>query len=220
MLPSKTPLSPIPPSGYYYANNIARIYLKSIRELIGAAAYADLLQDIGLSRYLNVLPPDDFEQQFDFSDFSNLTAGLDRLEALDPHDPPVTIEAGRACFKYSLKTFGGLAGFSQVLMGFQVFPLNIKIKLGLQAMAITFKTFSDQLVEVTETPDSYQYRILRCPVCWGRHSDKPVCSMAYGLLEAGLYWVTNRHYHITETECCAMGAASCTLVIDKTPLPE
>jgi len=220
MLPANPPLSPIPPSGYFYANKIARIYLKSIRELVGAATYADLLQHTGLSRYLNTLPPDNFEQEFDFSDFSNLTAGLDRLQALNPQDPPLPIEAGRACYKDSLKTFGGLAGFSQVSMGFQVFPLNIKIKLGLHAMAITFKTFSDQLVEVSETPDSYVYRILRCPVCWGRHSDQPACSMAYGLLEAGLYWVTNRHYHITETECCAMGAESCALVIDKTPLPE
>jgi len=210
----------IPPSGYHYSNNIGRIYLQSIRDLLGGPTYAEMLTDIGLHQYIRDLPPNNFEKHFEFAHFSMLTAALEQLQAVNPRNPSLPVEAGRRCFKDALKSFGALAGFSQQSLALQVFPLNIKLKLGLQAMAITFNTFSDQRTEVDEQPDSYVYRILRCPVCWGRHADQPTCIMATGLLAAGLHWITDREYHITETECCAVGAQACTLVIDKTPLPE
>ena len=210
----------IPASGYFYANKMARIYLVAIRDLLGELAYADNLRGIGLERYLDKLPPDNFDKQFDFSDFSMLTASLEHLQAAKPQKSPLPFEAGKMCFKGGLKTFGGLAGFSQSSLGFQVFPVNIRLKLGLQATAITFNTFSDQLTEVKELDDSYLYTIHRCPACWGQHADKPACSRAAGLLAAGLYWVTNREYRVTETDCVAVGADACTFVIEKTPLPE
>jgi len=212
--------STIPPSGYFYANKMARIYMLAIRDLLGESAYADNLREIGLERYLDKLPPDNFDKQFDFSDFSMLTASLERLQATSPQKPVLPFEAGRMCFKGGLKSFGGLAGFSQSSLGFQVFPLNIKLKLGLQATAITFNTFSDQLTEVKALDDSYLYTIHRCPACWGQHTDKPACSMAAGLLAAGLNWITQREYRVTETACIAVGAEACTFVIDNMPLPE
>ncbi|MHB8625166.1 MAG: V4R domain-containing protein [Aggregatilineales bacterium] len=209
---------PIPPSGYYYPNKIGRIYLEAIQEVIGRLALTDLLRRIGLERYGDALPPNNFQRTFDFADFSTLTAGLEQLQAADPHNPPVPYEASRLCFAGGMKGFGALAGFSQAALGFQVLPVPIKIKMGLQAMAMVFTTLSDQLTEVEQGQDSYRYVIRRCPMCWGRRADTPICAGCGALLTEGLHWVTQHHYRVTETECCAAGAETCTFVIDKTPL--
>jgi hypothetical protein len=209
---------PIPSSGYHYPNKIGRIYLEAIQEVIGASALTDLLHQIGLERYVDRLPPNNFQRTFDFADFSTLTAGLEELQAADPHNPSLPYEASRLCFTGGMKGFGALAGFSQVSLGFQVLPIAVKVKMGLQAMAMVFTTLSDQLTEVEQVSDAYQYVIRRCPMCWGRRADQPICAGCGAFLAEGLHWVTQHHYRVTEIECCATGAETCTFVIDKTPL--
>ena len=85
-------------------------------------------------------------------------------------------------------------------------------------MAKTFTQFSDQISRVEEFDDHYIYVIERCPSCWGRHSDRPVCHAAVGLLEAGIEWGTGRKFKIVETECIAKGDATCIFQISKEPL--
>ena len=209
---------PIPPSGYHYPNKIGRIYLEAIQEVIGETALTDLLHQVGLERYQGTLPPNNFQREFDFADYSTLCAGLEQLQVIHPHEPPLTYEASRLCFTGGMKGFGALAGFSQVSLGFQVLPTAIKIKMGLQAMAMVFSTLSDQPTEVQDQPDFYNYIIHRCPVCWGRHADHPICAGGGALIAEGLHWVTQHRYRVTEARCFARGDDACTFEIDKTPL--
>ena len=209
---------PIPLSGYHYPNKIGRIYLEAIQAVIGPAALADLLRQVGLERYAATLPPNNFQREFDFAEFSTLTVGLEQLQAADPHDPSLPYEASRLCFTGGMKTFGALAGFSQVSLGFQVFPVPVKIRMGLQAMAMVFTTLSDQHTEVEEQPDCYLYVIRRCPICWGRHGDQPLCAGGGALIAEGLHWITQHQYRVTEIRCAALGDDACTFQIDKLAL--
>lgn len=209
---------PIPLSGYRYPNKIGRIYLEAIQEVIGPSALADLLHQVGLERYDGALPPNNFQREFDFAEFSTLTVGLEQLQATDPHDPSLPYEASRLCFTGGMKNFGALAGFSQVSLGFQVLPTPVKVKMGLQALAMVFTTLSDQHTEVEERSDCYLYLIRRCPICWGRHADHPLCAGGGALIAEGLHWITQHHYRVTEIQCFASGDDACTFQIDKTPL--
>ena len=60
-------------------------------------------------------------------------------------------------------------------------------------MATIFTNFSDQVSEVSEHDDHYTYTIKKCPVCFGRKADKPICHAAVGLLQEGLRWVSGGH---------------------------
>jgi predicted hydrocarbon binding protein len=98
-------------------------------------------------------------------------------------------------------------------------PLSAKLKIGLPAMAKVFSQFSDQISRVEDRGDHFLYTIERCPVCWGRHADKPICHAAVGLLQGGVHWVSGgKEFKIRETQCIAVGAPTCSFEILKEPL--
>ena len=91
--------------------------------------------------------------------------------------------AGRATFSDALKNFGALAGAGD--LAFKVLPLGTKLKIGVPAMARIFSEFSDQVSRVYDSGDHYEYTLERCPMCWNRKSDQPVCYGGLGILKAG-----------------------------------
>jgi predicted hydrocarbon binding protein len=95
----------------------------------------------------------------------------------------------------------------------------MKMKIGLNAMAETFNKTSHQVVRLEEDLNYFLYHIDRCPVCWGRKSEFPICHAGLGLLQEGLHWVTSgKNMHVEEIRCIAKGDRSCTYIIDKRPL--
>jgi predicted hydrocarbon binding protein len=85
--------------------------------------------------------------------------------------------------------------------------------------AAVFNQFSDQVVRIEEHPDHFLWHIDRCPVCWGRKTDKPVCFAATGLLQESLRWLSGgREFRIDETTCIGMGDPSCTFMVYKEPV--
>jgi predicted hydrocarbon binding protein len=206
----------VPPSGYYYPNRIGRIYLEAMAEVMGRNGLNALLNLTGLKQYVQEFPPNGLEKEFEFADFSNLNQGLE-----DIYGPRggrgLALRGGRATFARGLKDFGALAGVGD--LAFKVLPLSTKLKIGLPAMARVFTQFSDQLTRVVGFDDHYLYYIDRCPVCWGRVSDRPICYVAVGLLQEGLRWVSGGlEFRVEEIECVAVGADSCTFKIDKEPI--
>jgi predicted hydrocarbon binding protein len=206
----------VPPSGYYYPNRIGRIYLEAMAEVMGRNGLNALLNLTGLKQYVHELPSSGLEKEFEFADFSNLNQGLD-----DIYGPRggrgLALRGGRATFARGLKDFGALAGVGD--LAFKVLPLSTKLKIGLPAMARVFTQFSDQISRVVGFDDHYLYYIDRCPVCWGRTSDRPICYVAVGLLQEGLRWVSGGlEFRVEEIECVAMGADSCIFKIDKEPI--
>jgi predicted hydrocarbon binding protein len=203
-------------SGLYYPNKIARIYIQAMEDVMGVNGLNAILNLAGLQAYIGNYPPDNLERQFDFVDFTALNAALE-----DMYGPRggrgLALRAGRACFSQGLKNFGALAGVGD--LAFKVLPLGAKLKMGIPAMATIFSNFSDQISEVAEHDDHYTYTIKRCPVCWGRKSDKPACHAAAGLLQEGLRWVSGGHeFRVVETECHAVNDGPCIFVIYKEPI--
>jgi predicted hydrocarbon binding protein len=98
-------------------------------------------------------------------------------------------------------------------------PLSLKLKVGLPAMAQVFSEVSDQSSRVEERGGNYMYVIERCPVCWGRKSDKPICHAAVGLLQEGLRWVSGgKEFRVEEMKCVAIGDETCDFMIYKDPI--
>ena len=72
---------------------------------------------------------------------------------------------------------------------------------------------------VEEFSDHYIYVIHRCPVCWGRKGEKPLCHAAVGLLQEGLRWVSGGHeFKVDELQCIAVGEPTCVFHINKEPV--
>lgn len=209
-------MEPIPNSGLYYPNKFARIAILALRDVMGQNGVNAILNLAALSRLIDELPPDNLERKFDFSQFSAISAALE--EMFGPRGGrSLALRAGRATFEDGLKVFGALAGVGD--LAFKVLPMQIKLRLGLPAMAKIFTQFSDQLSTVEEKPDQFIYTIHRCPVCWGRHTDKPACNYATGLLHAGLKWVSGgNEFRVMQYTAKSCGDLNCQFVIPKEPI--
>jgi hypothetical protein len=206
----------IPKSGLYYPYKFARIAIIALREVMGQNGVNAILNLSGLSNLIENPPPDNLERKFDFADFSAISGALE--EMFGPRGGrSLALRAGRATFDDGLKNFGVLVGVGD--LAFKVLPLQIKLRIGLPAMGKIFTQTSDQLSTVEEKPDQFIYTIHRCPVCWGRHTEKPACSYATGLLQASLKWVSGgNEFRIMQSTAKSCGDENCQFIIPKEPL--
>jgi predicted hydrocarbon binding protein len=203
-------------SGLYYPNKIGRIYLMAMEEVMGSNGIKAVLNLAKVPELIGNYPPNNLSREFDFSDFGAIGAAIE--EMYGPRGGRgLALRAGRASFAQGLSEFGSVVGASE--LAFKVIPLGTKVKVGLKAMAETFTKFSDQHSEVEEAEEFFVYTIHKCPVCWGRTSEKPICYGAVGILQEGLRWVSGgKDFKVEEIECIAAGNKTCVFHIFKEPL--
>jgi predicted hydrocarbon binding protein len=210
-------MEPIPKSGFYYANKFVLITIQALEEVMGKNGVNAVLNLAHLPQLIDNYPPDNLEREFDFADFTAINQALE--EMYGPRGGRgLALRAGRAAFAESLRNFGALAGVGD--LAFKVLPLQVKLRIGLPAMARIFSQITDQYSTVEERDTDFIYTIHRCPQCWGRSGlDKPVCFIGAGLLHESLKWVSGgNEFRVNESKCMAMGDHVCEYTIQKTPL--
>lgn len=203
-------------SGYYYPNLIARIYLESIEEIMGPNGIKALLNMAGMQHLIDNFPPANLVKQFDFADFAHLNEAMEMMYG-PRGGRALALRAGRKAFDQGLKNLGAMVGVAD--RAFRLLPLKIRMKVGLGAMARAFSMTSDQISYVLEEDDHFIYVIERCPVCWGRQADGPICHAALGIILEGLDWGTGgQKFKVAQISCAAAGDPSCNFSISKHPL--
>ncbi len=203
-------------SGFYYPNKFARITIEALEEVMGKNGLNAILNLAGLPELINNYPQDNLDKQFDFAYYTALCVALE-----DMYGPRggrgLALRAGRATFADALRGFGALAGVGD--LAFKVLPMAAKLKIGLPAMANIFTQFSDQISNVRDEGDSYIYTLERCPMCWNRKADRPVCYVGQGLLQEGLRWVSGGHeFKVDLATCIAKGDDIGRYIVYKDPL--
>jgi hypothetical protein len=190
--------------------------LEAMEEIMGRNGLNAILNLAGLSHLIDNYPPANLKKEFDFADFSALMGALE--EMYGPRGGRgLQLRAGRVGFTRGGTKMGALVGVGD--LAFRVLPLSARLKTGLPAMAMVFSKFSDQESSVVDSGEYYTYTIHKCPVCWGRTADRPICFAAKGLLEEGLHWVSGGlKFRVEETKCVAMGDETCTFLIYKEPI--
>lgn len=206
----------IPKSGLYYPNNFLRIMLYALEDVMGKNGVNAILNLAGLKDLIDNYPANNLDRQFDFSDVSAITMALIELYGLRG-GRGLALRAGRATFDDGLRSFGALAGVGD--LAFKVLPLNTKIHIGLPALARIFSQVSDQKSTVEDKGSTLVYTIHKCPVCWGREVDQPICFIASGLIQSGLKWLSGgSEFRVAQSTCKACGDENCQFVINKEPI--
>jgi len=203
-------------AAYFYPNKLGRIILLSMEEIIGRTGVNAVLNQANLSELINHYPPNDLELAVSFEDVSRIQVALDAIYG-PRGGRGLALRAGRACLKHGLREFGPLLGITD--LAFRLLPLDEKLHRGATIFADIFNKYSDQQVVVKEDADKILWVIERCPVCWQRKADAPVCHLAVGLLQEALYWVSGgKYFDVEETSCIAQGDGACVITIGKQTL--
>ncbi len=200
----------------FYPNKIGRLTLLSLEDVMGRNGVNALLNLAGLKHLVNNYPPNDLRREFPFRDLAGIMEAMTTMYGVRGARG-MEMRAGRYAFNLGFKEFGPLLGMAD--LGLKLMPITMKMKIALNATAQVFDRFTDQSTHVEERKGQFIYVIEKCPVCWGRHMDKPSCFIAQGILEESVNWVTGgRNFKIEEITCRGMGEANCTFAIDKEPI--
>ena len=209
-------MQPIPTSEYFYSNKIALISIQALEEVMGKNGLNAIFNLAHLSHLVDHYPPDNLEKEFNFADFSAINGALEEMYG-SRGGRGLALRAGRSAFAESLRTFGAMAGVND--MAFKLLPLQVKLRIGVPAIAKIFSQTSDQYSTVEEKDTEFIFTIHRCPICWGRTADTPICFLATGLLQGGLTWISGGfEFRINESKCIAVGNEVCEFTIQKKPL--
>ena len=201
---------------FYYPNKMGRIILQAMEEVIGHIGVNAVLNLANINHRINNYPTNDLEKGFSFVELSKIQDALEGLYG-PRGGRGLALRTGRVCFKYGLREFGPLLGATDI--AFRLLPSDPKLRVGADLFAEAFNKYSDQRVRVEEQTDRFLWHIDRCPICWKRQTDGPVCHLAVGILQESLYWASGgKVYNVEEIKCIAMGDPACTIVIEKKPL--
>jgi len=189
-----------------------------MEEVIGLAGVSAVLNLSGLSSLMKpAIPLDsDGDVMISYYDLSDTQDTLEQLYGLRS-GRGLALKAGRTLFNLSLRQYGQELGLLD--RDFRLQPPAVKIKTGLQRLALYFNQIGDSVIRLEEDTHQFRWIVENCPLCWGRRSDVPICHMQVGMLQEFFYWASGgRNYAIEETECSAMGARACLFTIDKVAL--
>jgi predicted hydrocarbon binding protein len=201
---------------FFYPNQMGRIILQSMEEVMGRNGVHAILKLASLTSLIENYPPDNREKEFAFPTLSKL---MDMLEQVyGPHGGRgLAMRIGRACFNNGIRQYGAQMGLTK--MAFRLLPLPAKVRGGATAFAELFNTFTDQEVRLEEENGKLFWYIDRCPLCWERSGQQPVCHLAVGLLQEALYWLSGgKVFNVEELTCVAAGDENCTIAIDQSPV--
>jgi len=206
----------LPRPVYYFSNRMGRIILLAMEEILGQGEANDVIHHAGLPQYVNQYRICDQDLKFPFEHLSRLQAGL-----VDVYGPRagrgLALRVGRASLKYVLQDFGRDLGLTEPAFRFLPFPA--RLQSGIETLAGLFNRFTDQRVSLEMDGKQIRWQVERCPLCWERKTDDPCCSLAVGLLQETLFWVSGgRYFLIEERNCIACGDSQCTIIIDRIPL--
>jgi predicted hydrocarbon binding protein len=207
----------IPKSGYTLPNRLARITLQTVEELLTPRGMESLLTLAHLQHLIGSYPPANLERGFDFAEMGALNLGLEEFYG-QRGGRGIALRAGRTVFTSALSHFGALAGVEAA--AFKVLPANLKLKIGLRALARIYTDLSDQKSNVDERSNEFHYVVGRNAMCWGRSGEeKPVCFMLVGILQEALNRISGGHeFRVDEEECLATDGKVCRFVISKEPI--
>lgn len=206
----------IPAPVFYYPNRMGRIILLAMEEILSHNGVNAVLNVAELPEYIDRYPPHNQDLEVPFDHISAMQVSLENIYG-PRAGRGLALRVGRACFKYGLREFGPELGLTD--LAFRLLPLSTRLKQGSQAFAALFNNFTDQRVRLEYDQEHIYWHIERCPLCWGRQADGPVCSLAVGLLQEALYWVSaGKYFQVEEKSCLAAGDSTCTIVINQTPL--
>ena len=201
---------------FFYPQRMGRIIFLGMEEVIGKSGVDSVLSLAGLDEFVQNYPRSTAKLTFEFESVSLLQQTLEQVYG-PRGGRGIALRTGRASFKYGLKEYGSMLGITE--MAFRLLPLPTKLHVGAKTFADLFNKHTDQKVRIEETDKTILWHIERCPLCWERKEEEPVCHLAVGLLQEALYWVSGgKVFNVEETACIAKGDPACTISIDKTPL--
>jgi predicted hydrocarbon binding protein len=201
---------------FFIPNILGRLLLQAYEEVMSREGIIELHTQAGLNHFIQDLPPENLEPGFCADDMGLLHQSLEEIYGIHA-GRGIALRAGRVCFKYGLKDFGETVGISE--SDFRLLPLSKKIERGFYTLSALAQEYTPTKIEIEQTPNTFSWKVERCPLCWQRKVEEACCHLAVGLFQEALFWISGgKNYLVEEIACVAAGDRTCTFEITRNPL--
>ncbi len=187
-------------------NALVRQALVAAQEVMGENGLNVVLRSSGLERFVNNLPPDDLKPGIKTEEYARLNQAIEDFYGRGGRG--MLRRIGKASFQYAVREQAALLGIAGVAL--KLLPARQRIKFILNSMVGALKKSNPQVdAWVDESGDRLAYCESTCAICFGRHSDGPICHLYVGSVGEAVRWATDQEYEIVETHCIGKGDAYC-----------
>lgn len=203
-------------STHVISSPLGQIMLEGAEEIIGHSGIQAVFSRAVESHVLGSQTPGTGKWGLTSAELSSIQIALEDLYG-QRGGRGVSLRAGRASFKYILRSYGQALGLTD--LAFRLKPAPSRLKSGLESLAGWFSDLSGGTVAIDSANGIWFWRAERCPFCWLRQSSEPVCAYTVGLVQEFLAWASGgKVYHVQEVECLAMSGTACVVRIEGKPL--
>ena len=191
-------------------NALVRQALTSAQEVMGENGLAAVLKTSGLERFVGNFPPDNLDPSISASQYAKLNEAIEAFYGRGGRG--MLRRIGKASFQYAVREQAALLGLAGVAM--KLLPERQRIKFILNSMANALKKSNPQVdAHLDESGERLAYVESTCAICYGRHSEAPICYLYVGSIGEAIQWATGREYQVVETHCVAKGDPYCRFEI-------
>src|SRR5678816_1150651 len=153
-------------------NSLVRQALTSAQEVMGDNGLNAVLRTSGLERFIGNFPPNNLEPSIQASQYAKLNQAIE--DFYGRAGKGMLRRIGKASFQYAVREQAALLGLAGVAM--KLLPEKQRIKFILNSMANALKKSNPQVdARLDESGERLAYMESTCAICYGRHSEVPVC---------------------------------------------
>src|SRR5512138_3330020 len=168
-------------------NSLVRQALTSAQEVMGDNGLNAVLRTSGLERFIDNFPPNNLEPSIQASQYAKLNEAIEQFYGRG--GTCMLRRIGKASFQYGLREQSALLGVAGVAL--KLLPEKQRIKFILNGMADALKKSNHEVdAWMEDTGDTIAYIERTCAICWGRHSEQPVCHLYVGSVGEAVLWAT------------------------------
>ncbi|MCX7608576.1 MAG: 4-vinyl reductase [Anaerolineales bacterium] len=187
-------------------NALARQALTAAQEVMGEHGLNAVLRNVGLERFIGNFPPNDTQPAIQTEDYARFNQAIE--EFYGRAGKGILRRIGKASFQYGVREQGALMGVAGAAI--KLMPIRSRIKFVLNGMVNALKKTNPQVNAWVEDDDStLAYCESTCAICYGRHSDQPICHLYVGSIAEAVLWATEQEFEVVETDCMAQGDPYC-----------
>ncbi len=191
-------------------NSLVRQALVSAQEVMGDNGLNAVLRTSGLERFIDNFPPNNLEPSIQTSQYAKLNQAIE--DFYGRAGKGMLRRIGKASFQYGVKEQSALLGVAGVAL--KVLPERQRIKFILNGLVDALKKSNPQVEAwVDESGDRIAYAEATCAICYGRHSETPICHLYVGSITEAVLWATGKEHEVIETHCLAKGDDYCRFEI-------
>ncbi|HXF69884.1 MAG TPA: hypothetical protein VNK89_08770 [Thermoflexus sp.] len=195
-------------------NRYARQILAAAREVIGLEAWGQALQEAGLGRYQETLPPLNSEPGIRFGEISAFCQRI--RERFGPEGGSVLRRIGHEVFQRDLQAYGWVAHLIRVVTSILQAPQE-RVRNALQRAVNVVRLETGSAPHIWQEGARFYWENPSCPYCVGVTCAEPCCDLPAGVLEALVAWTLERSVdtvRVVEETCRGNGESACRYRIE------